>query len=803
MSKFIAPILCPVKGSPDISVSFSDASCSEFVVFFGLALLEKISAQKDKPEFKMFLGRLFNMSFSGRELEGIFKISRSSIARWARALKSGDMEVMKVAFSGQGAEKKLTEPMIAFMKDQYREIHSHTKNYNQVIRERVQRYHGVSISSEIARRIFAEVRNETTLESEDLPIESITPDEVVLAPEKPNSCENDSHSPANGEVSEVSRNLSDHPDDDSVWFDEMPDGQSTFNHHAGLVLLHHWIEKIASESEEALDRQMICQILLGAVNHEQAKTLSFSSLKELIGPVHKTLHYQRSQMDRLATPENTFRLQTQNTRLFQTEENDWFYFDPHSPKYTGVLSVLKGWCGSNHQVEKVTHMDFIHDAQGNPCYVEHADNFYEMRHRFFTCAANFHRAQLDPDQSICWVIDRGIYSLETLREIDGNGDKIITWEKNYKRDGWDETAATQKTSFSIPRNNAQDLRPYKFDYQEIKWERDPNFRKIIVRATNPQNKTIEVSILSNAHALSADAIIYAIFRRWLQENDFGYMDRHVGINEMTSRAHQTYEEIANKLIDRPVASRPYQAKKKEKTNLEGKLKTNLLKRTKLVRTHSQKNRNDKEEVEQAEKQIQQHAARPASKPNQKALKAAKTKKTRLKKKRDKNKNNRAKATQMLRTIIKEQTLEIIEIDLALDSLYRTESRTERLIDENHVRLDFRRKAYMDALRIISRNIFYKNAREFRTQYNNHRDDHVILRHLTHSAGIISKSENKIEIALIPSMDILPKSKKIVDEYLRSVNREIREARPFAAHEIEIKLFDKTKKRLAVVWRNNE
>ena len=97
MSKTFAPILCRVKGNPDISVSYSDASCSEFVVFFGLALLEKLSAKKDHPEFKMFLGRLFNMSFSGRELEKIFKASRSSIARWAKALKSGDMEKMKVA----------------------------------------------------------------------------------------------------------------------------------------------------------------------------------------------------------------------------------------------------------------------------------------------------------------------------------------------------------------------------------------------------------------------------------------------------------------------------------------------------------------------------------------------------------------------------------------------------------------------------------------------------------------------------------------------------------------------------------
>ncbi len=108
-----------------------------------------------------------------------------------------------------------------------------------------------------------------------------------------------------------------------------------------------------------------------------------------------------------------------------------------------------------------------------------------------------------------------------------------------------------------------------------------------------------------------------------------------------------------------------------------------------------------------------------------------------------------------------------------------------------------------ALKVGVTAIFYKLAREFRAQYNNPRDDHVILRHLTHSVGFISKIENKIEIDLIPSMDILPKSKKIVDEYLRTVNREIREARPFAAHEIEIKLFDKAKKRLAVVWRNNE
>ncbi len=226
MSKAFALILAPIKGNPDISVSYANASCPEFNVFFGLTLLDTIPAQKDRPEFKMFLGRLCNMSFSGRVLEKIFETSRSSIGRWAKALKSGDMEKMKGAFSGQGAEKKLSKNMVTFMKDQYRELHTHKKNYNQLIRERVEKYYGVSFSSEVARQIFAEVRNETTPENEDSPLKSNTPDEGFSTSKEPNSCEEDSHSPANDEVLETPRNISDHPDDDSVWFGEMPEGQS-------------------------------------------------------------------------------------------------------------------------------------------------------------------------------------------------------------------------------------------------------------------------------------------------------------------------------------------------------------------------------------------------------------------------------------------------------------------------------------------------------------------------------------------------------------------------------------------------
>ena len=790
MPETFTPILCPVKGNPDISISFSDGSRSEFNVFFGLALLEKVSAQKDRPEFKMLLGRLHNMKLSGRELAKRFEVSRSTIARWGRALKSGDMKKMEVAFSGQGAKRKLDDRMIAFIKDRYRALHRSERNYNQLIRAEVRKYHGVSISSEAARKIFSEVRKETNASSDgSAPGFQDQPDPLSTL-EQPNPCESLAHSPANGEVLEGSRNLSDHLVGERAWFREIPEDTPVYNHHAGLALLHPWIEQVVSQTRTALDRQTICQILLGALNHEQAKELNFSSLKDLIGPALQSLHYQRSRMDLLATPENTFRLQAHNTRLFQTEENDWFYFDPHSPKYTGALPLLKGWCGSTHQVEKITNMDFVHDAQGNPCYVEHADNYYEMRHRFFTCAANFHRTQDDPNRSLCWVVDRGIYSLETLRRIRESGDEIITWEKNYKRNGFNANAPVGTTTFSIPRNNAQDLRLYRFEYQETAWERDATFRKIIVKATNPNHKTIEVSILCSDQNISVEKIIFALFRRWVQENDFGYMDRHVGINEMTSRAHRNYNELAGELADRPVASRDYKAKKKEKTNLEGKLKTNLLKRKKTVRAHTEKKRAENTEIEAVKKSIAQLKSRTSSKKNDPALKTAQAKQARLEKKRDKNKATRARAAKKLRTNIQEQNRGLDKIDQALDTLYRTESRLGILTGQNHVRLDYRRKAYMDALRIISRNIFYKLAREFRPEYNNHRDDHVIVRHLTRCAGLIRKRGETIEITLIPSMEFSPQKREIIVRFLSETSRKIPELHPRSIPEIKIGLYDK-------------
>lgn len=64
-----------------------------------------------------------------------------------------------------------------------------------------------------------------------------------------------------------------------------------------------------------------------------------------------------------------------------------------------------------------------------------------------------------------------------------------------------------------------------------------------MRATNPSGRTVEVAILTNDHTRAAclpcrhrqaAELVRLIFGRWVQENDFKYLDQHFGINQITS-----------------------------------------------------------------------------------------------------------------------------------------------------------------------------------------------------------------------------------------------------------------------------
>jgi hypothetical protein len=64
-----------------------------------------------------------------------------------------------------------------------------------------------------------------------------------------------------------------------------------------------------------------------------------------------------------------------------------------------------------------------------------------------------------------------------------------------------------------------------------------------------------VAVLSDDIQRAASEILRLIFCRWIQENDFKYLDKHFGINQITSYGVVRYEELADHVEDRLVRSR--------------------------------------------------------------------------------------------------------------------------------------------------------------------------------------------------------------------------------------------------------
>lgn len=81
-----------------------------------------------------------------------------------------------------------------------------------------------------------------------------------------------------------------------------------------------WIDLLFPEkdSENNLNKQWLSHFLLGGVNIEQSKHISFESLEKLIGPVIKDKGSQRSLLKEQASLSSVLDLCDRNGRLINT-----------------------------------------------------------------------------------------------------------------------------------------------------------------------------------------------------------------------------------------------------------------------------------------------------------------------------------------------------------------------------------------------------------------------------------------------------------------------------------------------------
>jgi len=260
-----------------------------------------------------------------------------------------------------------------------------------------------------------------------------------------------------------------------------------------------------------------------------------------------------------------------------------------------------------------------------------------------------------------------------------------------------------------------------------------------VQATNPQGNTIQVGILTDDRQRAAAQILYLMFKRWTQENDFKYLDEHFGINQITSYVSVAYERLKDQVEQKQIKSGAYKAAEQKVAQLKSQLSKLLLSQ-------------------------HQHPRKSA------------------------------RRTERIAALTKD--LAQAEQDQA--QTQKEVSRLEVLIQQQMVRLDTRNKRLLDSLKLIARNVFYQALEPFKTAYDNYRDDHELFRNLTQADGVLAESADQVDAYLLPTVNYPPTIEKIVGELLRQINGKDPRMPDGSGRRLRLHLGQKTGLQIAIV-----
>src|SRR6056297_2631519 len=71
-------------------------------VFYGGELFEKVSDDRNDPQFKLMVARLYNAAVNATKLTEAFGPARKTMRRWGHALKNGDPEELVRVVAARG-----------------------------------------------------------------------------------------------------------------------------------------------------------------------------------------------------------------------------------------------------------------------------------------------------------------------------------------------------------------------------------------------------------------------------------------------------------------------------------------------------------------------------------------------------------------------------------------------------------------------------------------------------------------------------------------------------------------------------
>jgi hypothetical protein len=741
---------------------FEHSLTKDYHVYYGAELFDIVPSDREDTRFKLMIAHLANIGIALAKLQATFKLDPRTIKKWSRALRSGDAEVLARAFAGRNASRKLTRAVEEYVRIRFPSIYSEDRyTYSSKIRRELKKALRIELSAEALRPLFNKLKAELEQhegeacapaqegnQDKDGDEDEDEEDGEPPAPGGSGDSEPEAQYPVEetGSGSQSSIELTTYSESEFLKAPQIlveplralneedrsvPKNRKAhadfstarWCSHLGLLLFSEplsALEDVLGADKGPPVIQWASQVLLGAANLEQTKLLSAADLSLLLGGEPAgTPGHQRKKLAALAEDPALARdiLRWNFQRVGGPTMSD-FYFDPHTKHYTGKKNVLKGWCSKIRWADKVLQGDFIHSTSGQPLYLENTDSYEDMRQRFMQSEERFRDCMdIGQERVLTWIIDRGIYSNKIFaRFIDSPNKHLITWEKGYRRDGWPPERESQGSMVvQRVRNYLADKRTYRFEWIDEAWPKNPQLRRMIVRATNPEGKQVEVSILCDDFARPAKEIVWLMFDRWVQENDFKYMDAHFGINEITSYRSETYASIRNELEDREVKNAAYTALENERAEQEERL-------GKLLLIDHKSKKQEQQRAQRIARLESPASLGPSHRRELGRMRGAQGSALKHRKQRD----------QQMSSI--EQ--EIARLDGQLAVTAKNVSRLDTLIQRGSVRLCGERKYLMDVIKITARNLFYEMLAPFKDAYDNFRDDHVWFRHLSHSGGVI-------------------------------------------------------------------
>ena len=363
------------------------------------------------------------------------------------------------------------------------------------------------------------------------------------------------------------------------------------------------------------------------------------------------------------------------------------------------------------------------------------------------------------DRPLTVVIDRAVFGQETFARILAEPAlHLITWQKGYQPGAWAETQVSGQCVLERTRNHAADRQTYHFRYRDQKWAADPRWRQLIVQATHPNGRTVEVAILTDDHQRPAAQIVRLMFSRWVQENDFKYLDQHFGINQITSYGVIRYAELKGQLTDRQIQSGAARALTEQARQLRAQL-GRLLWAQREAETRHTAAQARRAELEPA---LPPSGAAPNPSPESAS---ARRELARLKTATRRHETRRAPRQE---AIVKLET----QLTQSLNQAAQTDptvSRLEDLITRGMVRLDTGPKRLLDAIKVAARNEFYRALAPFRKTYDNYRDDHDHFRRLSQSGGVLRWNGRALEVHLLPATNYGPALRRVWEQVLTKLN----------------------------------